>query len=179
MFRVVTHQPLIEDVLGSAAEAIGADLPGYRGHVYRTYNFACALGGAPADAGDLAVSAAFHDLGIWTDRTFDYLEPSARRARNYVARSHPELDAAAIERIVLWHHRLRSCQAEAGVRGEAFRRADWLDLGLGLVRFRLPRSFVREVREAFPNAGFHGCLLREAARWAFRHPSRPLPMLSW
>ena len=42
MLRVVTHQPLIEDVLGSAAEAIGADLPGYRGHVYRTYNVTAA-----------------------------------------------------------------------------------------------------------------------------------------
>ena len=32
-----------------------------------------------------AVAVAFHDLGIWTDNTLDYLPPSVNRAKTYLA----------------------------------------------------------------------------------------------
>jgi hypothetical protein len=34
----------------------------------------------------LVIAACFHDLGIWTDHTFDYLSPSAGLARDYLQR---------------------------------------------------------------------------------------------
>lgn len=176
---LVPLEPLIEDVLGAWREALGSDLPGYRGHVYRTFNFACALAGSPRVARELAIASAFHDIGIWADSTFDYLVPSALRAANYVRQRQPSLDAGAIERVVLLHHKLTSCRAEEGLAAEAFRRADLVDLSFGLVGFGLPRSYVREVRATFPNAGFHRCLLRVASRWVLRHPTRPFPMLRW
>lgn len=176
---LVLADPLIDDVLGNWAELIGRDLPGYRGHVYRTFNFARALAGAGSDTSDLAVAAAFHDLGIWAERTFDYLEPSAFHAARYVAARQPALDVGALQRTILHHHKLTSCERQAGPRSEAFRRADLIDLSCGLVAFGLPSGYIREVRATFPNAGFHRCLLSLATRWAFRHPTRPLPMLSW
>lgn len=171
---LVLQNALLDDVLEAHRAVIGRDFQGYRGHVYRTFNFALALAGSEVSEPQLAVAAAFHDLGIWTDGTFDYLAPSARRAVDYVASRGLDVDAEELERAVSWHHRLRSC---GGGAVEAFRRADWVDVSWGLLRFGLPRELLRDARRAFPNAGFHRCLVREGVRWAARHPLRPLPVL--
>jgi hypothetical protein len=176
---LVTRDGLIDDVLGLYGEAIGGDLPGYRGHVYRTFNLAWSLTGYPADARDLAIAAAFHDIGIWSDGTFDYLAPSARRAAEYVEQHHLPIDVAALERVLLLHHKLTPCRGRGSQVAEAFRRADLIDLTFGLVKFGLPSQLIREMLSAFPNAGFHRCLLRVAWRWVCSHPARPLPMLRW
>jgi hypothetical protein len=41
----------------------------------------------PEQLEKVAVAAAFHDLGIWTDGTFDYLPPSIRLAREWLGQS--------------------------------------------------------------------------------------------
>ena len=176
---LVTTYALIDDVLAAWREALGDDGAGYVGHVYRMFNFARALVADPSRDDTLAVAAAFHDLGIWSDGTFDYLEPSAERASAYLAERRPDLDAPEVARLILLHHKLTRCPPDAGPLAEAFRRADLIDLSLGAVRFGLPREYVEEARAAFPNAGFHRGLLRVGAGWAARHPSRPLPMVKW
>jgi hypothetical protein len=75
------------------------------------------------------------------------------------------------------HHRLRPIKNNGLV--EIFRRADLIDFSLGLVRFDLPRSTVKSVRERFPNKGFHAQLARLACGWIVRHPFRPVPVLKW
>ena len=63
----------------------------YRGHTYRVFNIARRVLGRD-DADDLlAVTSAFHDLGIWSDNTFDYLSPSVARARTWLERRSPSL----------------------------------------------------------------------------------------
>lgn len=42
-----------------------------------------------------------------------------------------------------------------------------------------PASYVREVKAAFPNNGFHKCLARVATRWIIRHPLNPVPIIKW
>lgn len=177
MHEVITGDAVVDDVLATFQEALGRDATAYRGHVYRTLNFARALAGTPSDA--LAVAAVFHDLGIWSDGTFDYIDPSAARAASYLAGRPGAIDAAEVDRMIRLHHKLRPCPGDAGPLAEAFRRADLVDVSLGAIRFGLPRAFVTEVRAAFPNAGFHRCLARVGARWIVRHPARPLPMLQW
>src|SRR5712671_5378177 len=60
----------------------------------------------------IAVATAFHDLGIWTDGTFDYLGPSVRLARAYLTEcGHPEKWVAEVERMILEHHELSASQA--------------------------------------------------------------------
>lgn len=170
---------LLEDVLEQHRHVLGRDFAGYRGHVYRTFNFALALAGQPPSSRGLALAAAFHDLGIWADGTFDYLEPSARRAVAY-ARTHGlAVDPAELEQTVVSHHKLTRYRGAEPARIEAFRRADWVDVSWGALRFGLPRGWLREVRRAFPNAGFHRCLLRVGWRWVRAHPARPLPVLRW
>jgi hypothetical protein len=177
MHELITCDSVVDDVLATFGEALGRDAAAYRGHVYRTLNFARALAGTASDA--LAVAAVFHDLGIWSDGTFDYLDPSAERAARYLAGRPGAIDGAEVDRMIRLHHKVRRCPEDAGPLAEAFRRADLVDVSLGALRFGLPRAFVTEVRTAFPNVGFHRCLVRISTRWFVRHPTRPLPMMQW
>ena len=57
--------PLTDEILTSFALAIGADLQGYRNHIYRVLNFHGALRGADGLSPDaVQIAAAFHDMGI-------------------------------------------------------------------------------------------------------------------
>jgi len=40
--------------------------------------------GGRGEVEKIAAAAVFHDLGIWTDRTFDYIAPSIAIAREYL-----------------------------------------------------------------------------------------------
>ena len=74
---LLTSLPTLDAVLVAHAAALGDDFTGYRNHAYRVANLTIALSSFDADAVEqIALAAAFHDLGIWTDCTFDYLEPS-------------------------------------------------------------------------------------------------------
>jgi len=169
--------PLIESVLGSFRLQLGRDFAAYRGHVYRVFHYCRALVGGEAHQA-IAVAAVFHDIGIWADDTFDYLEPSRARARAFLA-AQPVAPAAEVESMIDLHHKLTRCPPGAGELVEAFRRADLVDLSCGCIRFGLPRAFVRGVREVFPNAGFHAAIGRIGFCWLLRHPWRPLPMMKW
>ena len=54
----------------------------------------------------VAIAAAFHDLGIWTDRTFDYLTPSAALARAYLAGSGRSEWIPEITETIFSHHKV-------------------------------------------------------------------------
>jgi hypothetical protein len=177
MSEIVTDHAIVEEVLATFGEALGSHVTAYRGHVYRTLNFANALAGTTSDS--LAVAAVFHDLGIWSDGTFDYLAPSAARAARYLADKQGSIDGAEVDRMILLHHKVRPCPEDAGPLAEAFRRADLVDVSFGALRFGLPRAFVSEVRATFPNAGFHRGIARAAVGWIKAHPTRPLPMMRW
>ena len=78
----------LDAILSTHAEALGADFEGYRNHTYRVANLSAAqLSASAEEIEKVAIAAAFHDLGIWTDRTFDYLAPSAALARAFLAGS--------------------------------------------------------------------------------------------
>ena len=85
---MLTELRVLEDVLLAHAPQLGADLPGYRNHAYRVANLCAALRPPDPDSRDrIAIAAAFHDLGIWTADTFDYLPPSIELATDYLRRS--------------------------------------------------------------------------------------------
>jgi hypothetical protein len=176
---LISAHPLIDGVLEEVGLALGADLPAYRGHVYRVLNLSHTLLAEPRPSDTLALAAVCHDLGIWSAATFDYLEPSQRFAENWARARGLRVDLDMVGRMIALHHKLRPCAPEAGPEAESFRRADLIDLSLGLIRFGLPRAYLRELRAAFPNAGFHRCLARVGLRWWLHHPARPLPMVRW
>jgi hypothetical protein len=166
----------IDESLDAFRDAIGRDFTAYRGHVYRVFNFTRALAADVADRDDKsALAAVFHDLGIWSDRTVDYLAPSARRLRERLDAAGKQAWSAELTRMVELHHKLTPCRDEPLV--EAFRRADLVDLSFGLIRFGIPRAYLREVQRTFPNAGFHLRVVQLVGGHALTHPLHPLPML--
>ena len=74
--------------------------------------------------------------------------------------------ADAVER----HHELRS-QWSRGVEVELIRRADLIEVSHGLVRYGLPRSWLRALRPRVPRAGFVREVLRQLAIAARRRPA--------
>jgi hypothetical protein len=90
---VRTAFPFVDDALRPFADALGRDHVAYRHHVARLLNFLFALAPGLRDAEQVAVAAAFHDLGIWTDRSrrsagpTPWTSPSARSARGCPRRS--------------------------------------------------------------------------------------------
>ncbi|NUP06044.1 MAG: HD domain-containing protein [Polyangiaceae bacterium] len=174
-----TELPHLDVVLERHAGDLGDDWRPYRNHAYRVAN-ACAALIQTSRADDLdkvALAAAFHDLGIWTDHTFDYLAPSMELAKNYLQTTDREPWTEEIVGMVRHHHQIPSVDGARLV--EAFRKADWVDVSLGVVTCGLPRSFLRSLFEAFPDAGFHKRLVQLAAKRAVTHPWSPLPMLRW
>ena len=172
--------PLVDEILSRWSAAIGRDYPGYRNHVYRVVNFGLALRAcSDEERQQLIVAACFHDLGIWSDCTVDYLPPSIARARAYLQEQALDRWLADVMPMIAFHHQVTAHHDDARPLIEIFRRADLVDVSLGLVRFGLPRSFVSRVRAQFPNAGFHQRLLRLAATGLFTQPLRPLPFFKW
>ena len=167
---------IVEDVLREHAGPLGRDAPGYRNHVYRVVNLCLAFGAPDEDAVDkFAIAGVFHDLGIWTDRTFDYLPPSVRLAEAYLSGSGRESWTTEITDAILNHHKVGGASAPGIV--EPFRRADWIDVTRGVRTFGLSRVVMNEVFAAWPSAGFHRRLVELSFERLRTHPLSPLPVL--
>jgi hypothetical protein len=172
MKPVETKIRLIDELLSDD------ELVGYRNHVYRMVNFCFAQGEFDEEQREkIVIAGCFHDLGIWSADTFDYLPPSIALARDYLAKSGKEAWQAEIAAMIDLHHRIRRVKDDALV--EVFRRGDLVDFSLGLFKCGLPRGFIRDVTRHFPNEGFHKELVRRACRWTIRHPLNPVPVLKW
>ncbi|WP_085718775.1 phosphohydrolase [Pseudomonas sp. B28(2017)] len=178
--KPILEFPRTDEILTSFALAIGADLQGYRNHIYRVLNFHCALCGSDSQPPQaVQIAAAFHDLGIWTDDTLDYLPPSIALATEYLdSQQRPELKDE-VRALILEHHKVRRYRGAFADSVEPFRQADLVDVSLGLVRFGLPRSFIKTIQSTFPDHGFHSMLIKRSARQFIRSPLRPLPMFRW
>ncbi|SDM46854.1 hypothetical protein SAMN05421823_11413 [Catalinimonas alkaloidigena] len=155
---------------------LGQDFARYRNHVHRVFSHCLLLDREESHAAKYAVAAVFHDLGIWTDHTFDYLAPSVQQARRYLT-EHGHADwTEEITLMIYWHHKLIPYRGQHAPLVETFRRADWMDVTFGWVRFGVDRQQLRHVRRQWPNLGFHVFLVRETGKRLRRHPLHPLPM---
>jgi hypothetical protein len=169
----------LDEVLTAHAPALGRDFTGYRNHAHRVMNLCLALSPSDDDArqSKIAIAAAFHDLGIWTAGTFDYIEPSAKLASAHLARSSnapwgPEIDTAIRE-----HHKLFRYRPHPDWLVEPFRKADLIDVSRGVVRFGLPRGLIKDLFAQWPSAGFHKRLVQLSLTRLKTHPLSPLPMV--
>ncbi len=176
--NVLPKSALLDEVLAAYQQVLGVDYSAYKNHCMRVFNFCLALAGEGADAENkIAIAALFHDLGIWTDNTLDYILPSQRLARQYLEKSGRAAWCDEIEAMIGEHHKLTRYRANASSLVEPFRKADWIDVSGGMLRFRLPDDFVTDVLEAFPNAGFHKKLVALAVERLKTHPFSPFPMM--
>jgi hypothetical protein len=174
-----TDFPLVDEILRPYAPLLRGDFDGYRNHVHRVLHHYQALSGGAAVPEVVLLAAPHHDLGIWTDRSFDYLAPSVRLAlADLAARGLSDL-GAEVRLLISEHHKLLGYRGPYERTVELYRRADWVDVSLGLLRFGLSMNHLRAVRAAFPDAGFHARLAVLTARQCLRTPWRPLPMMHW
>src|SRR5882762_5623667 len=137
--------PTIDEVLHDHASELGHDFIAYRNHAYRVVNLCAAIVKDRVDLEKIAVAAVFHDLGIWTNKTFDYIAPSVAIAREHLtARAMAEW-IPEVEAMIVDHHKVTTSRANPQLLVESFRRADWIDVTRGLRRFGLPRTFLAGV----------------------------------
>jgi len=177
---LLTEIATLDAILARHAGEIGADFVGYRNHAYRVANLCLAHRPGSGDVVEkVAIASAFHDLGIWTDHTFDYLEPSVALAMQYLADTGQGPWGPEIAAMIREHHKITRYKGDPEWLVEAFRRADWTDVTLGALASGLPRTTIRDVQKAWPDAGFHRLLVRLELRHLARHPLNPLPVLRW
>lgn len=76
------------------------------------------------------------------------------------------------------HHQIRQADGPTSPV-EIFRRADTMDLILGLRRFGAPVHEHRRIAREYPDAGFHRRLITLAGKRLYTNPTSPLPMVKW
>jgi hypothetical protein len=178
--NIETSHPLIEEILSAWRDRIGGDYPGYRGHVYRMFNFCLALHPcAEEEKTKLAIAACFHDIGLWSDHTVDYIPPSVAQVKQYLAGAGLDAWSEEVGLMVEMHHKVRAYGDARFPLVELFRKGDLVDFSLGAFTFGLPRAYVNRVKNAIPNNGFHKFLMRGAWDWFSRHPLSPPPFMKW
>ena len=172
------YSQLIHTILMPYQVPLGDDFEKYYNHACRVYQYAVWLSKADIEAQkQLAIAAAFHDLGIWTEQTFDYLSPSVHLAKSYLIQNDLADWASSIEEIIVQHHKLRPYHINP--LAEYFRQADLIDLYFGLFQFGLSRGQINAAVQQFPYGGFHRFLAKECFKNILRHPLHPLPMMRW
>lgn len=175
--HILVEHSTVDAILESARASLKADYAGYRNHVYRVLNFCRALQELDEDSMEkLAIAGAFHDLGIWTSHTFDYLGPSCALAMVYLKDHGLSAWSEEIENIIELHHKI-SAAGEKGDLAELFRLADNVDVSLGMRRHEVSRETIIAVQKQFPDHGFHMRLALLALKRLVTHPLNPLPMV--
>jgi hypothetical protein len=177
---LISDIAVVDQVLGTHAGALGGDLVAYRNHVYRVVNLCVRLASATGEElHRIAIAAVFHDLGIWTAGTFDYLRPSVALAKAYLLRSSAVDLVPEVEAMILEHHKISPYRGASQPLVEAFRKADWIDVSRGFLIFGIPRRFVAELYAKWPSAGFHRRLVQLSLSRFRSNPWSPLPMVRW
>ena len=172
--------PLLEEILGKWKPVINEDFEGYKNHIYRMLHFCFYLHKATEEEKHkLIIAACFHDLGLWSEHTVDYLPPSIILARDYLQQNKLEHWSTEIELIIDMHHKVTAYKNDDYPLVEVFRKADLADFSLGLIKGGVSTDYVAQVKAAFPNAGFHKMLCKEQGKWLLKHPLNPFPIMKW
>ena len=174
----LVRDPLIDEILDARKDFARGQLAayeGYRNHAHRIQNFVRSIATlSQKDEEKIAIAAAFHDLCAFSG--LDYLEPSIEEAARYLGETGREAWDRDVSLTIAFHHRVRPYRGESAQLVEPFRRADWNDFTLGLVRGGIPRDVRKAADAEFPVGDFiPKAVLKVAVGWLPRHPLRPAP----
>ena len=178
--NIETTNGLIEGILAVWKDRIADDYLGYRGHVYRMFNFCLALHPCTEEEREkLAIAACFHDIGLWSDHTVDYIPPSVAQVKSYLSNTGQQTWSEEIGLMVEMHNKIRAYRDNRYPLVELFRKGDLVDFSLGFFTFGIPRSYIKNVKKTIPNNGFHKFLMQGAREWFFKHPFSLPPFMRW
>ena len=178
--KIDTNIPLLEEILSEWKDIIAEDYIGYKNHVYRMLHCCFALYDCnDKDIQKLVIAACFHDLGLWTEKTVDYLPPSISLAQDYLEENDLFDWSEEIELMIGLHHKVRVYKGIDYPLVEIFRRADLADFSLGMIKGGVSKQVMKQIKQTFPNAGFHKMLMKEQGKWLLKHPLNPFPIIKW
>jgi hypothetical protein len=168
-YTIYKHYAALDDELFSVAGSVSNEFKAYRNHCLRVLTFTNYF--LPdfvkekiPNAMDLAaIALAYHDVGLWTDKELDYLEPSKVRMGKALENStfSPQ-ELKIMEEIILEHHKASDFSGLSEAENElvnAVRKADWTDNSMGVVRFGLPAALLEAAYDEVDEAGFHQILM--------------------
>lgn len=175
---MINQSKIINEILEHWQTSLGDDFTAYKNHCYRVLNLCLLFCGNEAETiSKISIAVAFHDLAIWTNNTFDYLQPSRQHAREYLTDTNQMAWIVEIEAMIYYHHKITIYNDNPAWLVESFRKADWIDVSKGILKYGLSASYISEILEAFPNAGFHKRLIELFMKRFKTHPFSPLPMM--
>lgn len=96
----------IKTLLQPFRQQLGSDYEKYKNHACRVLAACLLLDSEAGNQEKYAIAAAFHDIGIWTHHTLDYLAPSAEQAAAYLNENGKGNWADEIALMIHWHHKL-------------------------------------------------------------------------
>lgn len=175
----------IQTIQEAYRSIIGKDFVGYQNHCIRMAGCCLALLSQQTQNTDIdavekiAIAAAFHDIGIWTANTIDYLEPSIPPMLDYLAQRKKEHWSDEIRVMIDEHHKITTTQYPQYPLVEIFRKADLVDFSLGIVRCGVSKQTIKYLKQQYPNAGFQERLIQLTFNHLPKSPLNPLPMMKW
>ena len=173
----MTHSnDTIERLLDRFKPELAEDFEKYKNHVYRVFLNCLLIDTDKSNEEKYATAAVFHDIGIWTHDTIDYLEPSIEDANNYLIEPGRADWIEETRLMIYWHHKTKKYRGGYEKTVECFRRADWIDVSLGLFTYGFDSRAIKQNRKMLPNKGFHWFLVKRIFKNFLRHPLKPLPM---
>lgn len=169
----------VTEIISPFESTIGKDFQAYKNHVLRVIRFTLEL--KESVQGDdnlkIIIAAVFHDIGLWSANTFDYLQPSIHEAEKYLI-DHNLIDwTDEVTAIIIYHHKLRKYEGQFSDVVEPFRKADLIDLTKGLVSFGLTKPILRSAYKQYPILGFRWKIAGKFGKNLLKNPLRPLPMV--
>jgi len=105
--KVIQSSPGIERHLTKYRAQIGEDWDGYRNHIYRVLSYTnYFLQGDEAQRDVIEAALVYHDLGLWSDASLAYLEPSTARALSDLKEEFTPEQLKLVEDIIMNHHKI-------------------------------------------------------------------------
>ena len=147
-----------------------------KNHVYRVFLNCLIIDSKKNNEDKYAIATVFHDIGIWTNHTIDYLDPSIEQAKIYLTETGKQNWIEEISLMIYWHHKVSNYRGQHRETVGNFRKADWIDVSLGLLTFGFDKQKIKGNRRELPNRGFHIFLLKRIIENFIKHPLNPLPM---
>lgn len=175
--KMILTSPIMDNILESYKGYLGADYQKYRGHCYRLINYMIALGLGEEDLEVCQYAIPFHDLGIWTAQTMDYLAPSCEEAIKYIKKNNENIDSKQVSNIINNHHKITKIKGDSGA--ELLRKADLIDLTTSFVSFGIDKKTKKIIKQRFPYHGFQFFIYKKVMKHAIRNILNPFPMLKF
>ena len=178
-YEIIVSSTRLEALISPFAETFPrkTDFVGYQNHCLRMLNVVLSLSEDEPDRREkLEIALAFHDITVFPERTLDYLESSSALARRHLEEIGHSEWTEQITLMIGMHHKITPYRGKYVNLVEAFRKADWIDVSLGLLKFGLSAQWIRELHQRLPLHTFYPrTLFPLIGGYMLRHPLRPLP----